>query len=160
MAGFLHPWGLSPHPCLTTEQAARLLNKDICISVHVYDIAQLPDGTRFLDVCPPQTPDDSCRFTIVSLNEDRSLVGELTQNRNMDVEVRGLVQPLHGRAGMLLCHARQFRGGPPRFRPNHLLLKGFGGDQARPPLSDPNLRPQGGRRAFMNSRDQESRAVP
>ena len=39
--------------------------------------------------------------------------------------VRGIVQPMHGRAGMVLSHARQFYGGPPKFKPNPLLIRGF-----------------------------------
>jgi len=58
-------------PCVTAEQAAKMLNKDVCISAHVYDVVELPDGTRFLDVCTPQTTDDACRFTIISPWEDQ-----------------------------------------------------------------------------------------
>jgi hypothetical protein len=144
-----------PRPCVTASQAAQMLNKDICVSAHIYDVVELPDGTRFLDVCSPQTPDDQCRFTVVSLPEDRGEVGELKKYRDADVEIRGIVQPMHGRAGMVLSHARQFYGGPPKFKPNPLLARGFGAENERPPISDPNLRPQGGRRAFMNTKDQE-----
>lgn len=142
-------------PCVTAEQAAQMLNKDICISAHIYDVVELSDGTRFLDVCSPETPDDKCRFTIVSFSEDREEVGELKQYRDMNVQVRGMVQPMHGRAGMVLSHARQFYGGPPKFRPNPMLARGFNAEQDRPPVNDPNLRPQGGHRSFMNTRDQE-----
>jgi len=145
-----------PRPCMTADQAAQMLKKDVCVSAHIYDVVELPDGTRFLDVCSPQTPDDQCRFTVVSLPEDRDEVGELKKYRNANVEIRGIVQPMHGRAGMVLSHSRQFYGGPPRFKPNPLLARGFTADQERPPISDPNLRPQGGRRAFMNTRDQET----
>ena len=55
-----------PKPCVTASQAAQMLNKDICVSAHIYEVVQLPDGTRFLDVCSPQTPDEQCRFTVVS----------------------------------------------------------------------------------------------
>jgi hypothetical protein len=133
-----------------------MLNKDICVSAHVYDVVQLVDGTRFLDVCSPDTPDEKCRFTMVSLWEDRDTAGELKKYRDMDVQVRGLVQPMHGRAGMLLSHARQFYGGPPKFKPNPLLAHGFTAEQERPPVNDLNLRTQGGKRAFMNTRDQET----
>ena len=109
--------------------AAQILNKDICISAHIYDVVQLPDGTRFLDVCSPQTPDDQCRFTVVSLPADRTEVGELTKYRDADVQIRGIVQPMHGRAGMVLSHARQFYGGPPKFKPNPLLARGFSAEQ-------------------------------
>ena len=145
-------------PCVTAEEASKLLNKDVCISAHVYDVVQLPDGTRFLDVCTPQTPDDACRFTVVSLWEDHDEVGELRKYRDMDVHIRGIVRPMHGRAGMVLSHARQLYGGPPKFRPNPMLARGFSAEQSRPPVSDPNLRSQSGGRAFMNSRDQEARS--
>ena len=146
----------APKPCVPADQAAKMLNKDVCVSAHVYDVVQLSDGTRFLDVCSPQTPDADCRFTIVSLWEDRDTVGELNKYRDQNVEIRGIVRPMHGRAGMMLSHARQFYGGPPRFRPNPLLARGFNAEEGRTPVRDPNLRAQGGRRAFMNSRDQET----
>jgi hypothetical protein len=142
-------------PCVAADQAAKMLNKDVCISAHIYDVVELPDGTRFLDVCSPQTPDDQCRFTVVSLPEDRGDVGELKKYRDANVEIRGIVQPMHGRSGMILSHSRQFYGGPPKFKPNPLLARGFSAEEDRGPVRDPNLRPQGGRRAFMNTRDQE-----
>ena len=145
----------SQKPCVTADEAAKLVNKDVCVTAHVYDVVELPDGTRFLDVCMPRTPDEKCRFTIMSLREDREEVGELRKYREMDVRMRGVVRPMHGRAGMMLSHARQFYGGPPKFKPNPRLAHGFSAEQHRPPISDPNLRSQGGRRAFMNSRDQE-----
>jgi len=145
-----------PKPCVTAGQASRLLNKDVCVSAHIYDVVQLPDGTRFLDVCPPETADEQCRFTVVSYREDSAEVGELRKYRDMDVQIRGIVQPMHGRAGMILSHARQFNGGPPKFKPNPLLAHGFNAEQERPPINDPNLRSQGGRRAFMNTKEQEA----
>jgi hypothetical protein len=144
-----------PKPCVNLDDAAKLVNKDVCINAHVYDVVELQDGTRFLDVCSPDTPDEKCSFTIVSLREDREDVGALLKYRDADVHVRGIVQPMHGRSGMMLSHARQFSGGTPKFKPNPKLLHGFSGEQAKPPVADPNLRSQGGHRAFMNSRDQE-----
>jgi hypothetical protein len=157
LAASLSAFAAAPKPCVTADQATKLLKKDVCVSAHVYDVVQLPDGTRYLDVCTPQTPDDACQFTIVSLWEDHDEVGELRKYRDMDVEVRGIVQPMHGRAGMVLSHARQFYGGPPKFKPNAKLVRGFSADQSRPPVNDPNLRSQGAGRAFMNTRDQEAR---
>jgi hypothetical protein len=147
----------STKSCVPTTQAQNYLNKDICISAHIYEVVQLPDGTRFLDVCPPDTPDAECRFTIMSLRQDRGNVGELDKFREKDVHIRGIVEPMHGRTGMALSHARQFYGGPPKFKPNPRLLHGFRGDVERPAVDDPEMRPHGGHRAFMNSRDQESR---
>jgi hypothetical protein len=144
-------------PCVPAEEASKLFDKDVCVSAHVYDVVQLPDGTRFLDVCAPETPDDKCRFTVMSLWEDRDEVGELRKYRDMNVQIRGIVRPMHGRAGMVLSHARQFYGGPPKFKPNPKLARGFNAEQSRPPINDPNLRSQGGRRSFMNTRDQETR---
>jgi len=150
---------VKPRPCIPTDDAEQNLNKDICISAHVYDVVELPDGTRFLDVCTPQTPDDACRFTIVSLREDHAEVGELKKYRDMNIQVRGIVQPLHGRAGLVLSHARQFNGGPPKFRPNPLLARGFDAGQHRPPVGAPSLHTQGSTRAFMNNHDQEPRPL-
>jgi hypothetical protein len=144
-----------PTPCVTAQEASRSLNKDICISAHIYDVVELPDGTRFLDVCPPEVTDAECRFTIVSLQADRESVGELTHYRDANVHIRGLVQPIHGRAAIVLSHERQLRGGPPKFRPNPKLLHGFAGDDERPAIRDPNLRAQGGTRSFMNPWEQE-----
>ena len=146
-----------PRPCIPIEDAPQNLNKDICITAHVYDVVELPDGTRFLDVCTPQTPDDACRFTIVSLWEDHTEVGDLKNYRDMNIQVRGIVQSLHGRAGLVLSHSRQFNGGPPKFRPNPLLARGFNAGQSRPPVNDPNLHSHSATRSFMNTRDQEPR---
>ncbi|HUV69840.1 MAG TPA: hypothetical protein VMW15_09285 [Terracidiphilus sp.] len=146
-----------PKQCITADQASRFLNKDICIAAHIYDVVQLPNGTRFLDVCTPDTPDARCHFTIESLWEDHGDVGELSKYKDTDVRVRGLVQPMHGRVGMMLSNARQFHGGPPKFRPNPRLAHGFSAEESRPPVSDPNLRSQGSHRAFMNTRNQETR---
>ena len=145
-----------PKPCVTADEATRMVDKDVCVTAHVYDVVELPDGTRFLDVCTPETPDEKCRFTFMSLPEDREDVGELRKYRNMEVQVRGIVRPMHGRAGMVVSHARQFYGGPPKFKPNPRLASGFNAEQSRPPINDPNLRPQGGRRTFMNTRDKET----
>jgi hypothetical protein len=144
-------------PCVTIDEATKLVNKDVCISAHVYNVVKLPDGTRFLDVCSPQTPDADCRFTIESLYEDHEDVGELNNYRDRNVQIRGIVRPMRGRAGMMLNRARQFHGGPPKFEPNPLLAGGFNAAQSQPPIYDPNLRAQGGGRSFMNSREQETR---
>jgi hypothetical protein len=145
-----------PRPCIPIEDASHNLNKDICISAHIYDVVQLPDGTRFLDVCTPQTTDDACRFTIISFWEDHTEVGDLKNYRDSNIQVRGIVQSLHGRAGLVLSHARQFNGGPPKFRPNPQLARGFNAAQSRPPVNDPSLHPHATTRSFMNNRDRES----
>lgn len=155
LCGSANASGRTPQHCFTADQASRMLNKDVCVTAHIYDVVRLPDGTRFLDVCSPETPDAECGFTIVSLWGDREQVGELQQYRNQNVRIRGIVRPMNGRVGMVLSHARQFDGGPPRFKPNPLLAGRFDAWQERPPISDPNLRHHGGRRAFMNSRNQE-----
>lgn len=148
-------FALHTEPCVSAGQAVLLLDKDVCVSAHVYDVVQLQDGTRYLDICSPETPDAQCRFTIVSYWSDHDTVGELERYRNANVQVRGQVQSMHGRAGLVLSHDRQFRGGPPKFRPNPRLLHGFDGDTNRPAVNDPNLRAHGAARSFMNRREQE-----
>ncbi len=143
--------------CVTADEAVKLLNKDVCVTAHIYDVVRLPDGTRFLDVCAPTTPDADCRFTIVSFAQDHDTVGELQRFRDMNVQIRGIVRGMHGRAGIVLSHVRQFYGGPPRFRPNPMLVRGFNADSDHPPVTDPNLHASGHARSFMNSRNQETR---
>lgn len=149
----------APKNCVTADEASRMLDKDVCITAHVYDVVELSNGTRFLDVCPPEVSDDSCRFTIVSLRQDRAEVGELLQFKSRDIRIRGHIQSMQGRAAMFLSHERQFNGGPPKFRPNPRLARGFNAAQDRPPVSDPNLRSHGSHRAFMSTLNQESRTA-
>ncbi len=147
----------SHKPCVALDEAARLLNRDVCVAAHVYDVVELADGTRYLDVCAPNTPDEKCRFTIISLQADRNMVGDLNQYRDRDIQVRGIVRPMRGRASIVLSHVRQFHGGPGRFQPNPRLAARSDAGQAYPPIGDPNLRTHGGRRSFMNSRSQSIR---
>ena len=88
-------------PCVTTDQASKLINKDVCVTAHVYEVVELPSGTRFLDVCTPGTPDEKCQFTIVSMREDRDEVGELSKVQRYEREY-----PRHRAA-----HARPRRDG-------------------------------------------------
>ena len=143
-------------PCVTPDEAAKHLNKDICISAHIYDVVDVSRGDSYLDVCAPGTPDEQCRFTFLSFRRDRNEVGDLHRFRNSDVEVRGLLQEMHGRSAMIISHARQFHGGPPKFRPNPRLARGFDAEDDRTPISDANLRSHGAPRSFMNRNDREA----
>src|SRR3974390_588893 len=99
-----------PKPCITADEAAKLVNKDVCIEAHVYDVVELADGTRFLDVCSPETPDEKCSFTIISLRQDRKGVGGLDELRGKEIEIRGTVHSFAERAGIVLSHERQLHG--------------------------------------------------
>lgn len=149
------PLKLAGKPCLPVEKAALAQNKDVCITGHVYALVELADGTRFLDLCPPELPDDQCRFTLLSYPADRDDVGELRQYRDQEVAVRGVVRATHGRMGIVISHIRQFRGGPEKFRPNPKLLRDFNGQSERIPVRDPNLAASGRHRSFMNLSDRE-----
>ena len=146
---------LAGKTCLSVSDAAGQPNKDICVSAHVFDVIQLTDGTRFLDVCPSDVSDEECRFTLISLREDRDDVGDLRRYRNQDIHVRGIVHATHGRMGIVISHMRQFQGGPEKFKPNPRLLRGFNGQSDRAPVRDPNLASAGHHRSFMNTRDTE-----
>jgi len=146
-------------PCLPADQASKQVNKDVCVAAHVYDVVELPTGTRFLDLCTPLTPDDLCLFTIISYQQDRLDVGDLGQYRDMDIRIRGVVEPMNGRAEIVLSHMRQFHGGPPKFRPNPKLVRGFAADEERAPILDPNLRRQGQGRGFMRNSQQTTRST-
>jgi hypothetical protein len=144
--------------CFTLEEItanSAQADRDVCASLHVYNVVVLPDGTRFLDVCPAELPDDQCRFTIVSMPADREQVGDLRKYRDQDVQVRGIVHAMHGRMGIVLSHSRQFSSGPEKFKPNPKLLHDFNGQSDRMPVRDPNLAASGRHRSFMNSADKE-----
>jgi hypothetical protein len=126
--------------CYSVDEAAAHVNKDVCIAAHVYDVVEVADGTRFLDVCRPGAADMSCHFTILSPRLDRKDVGDLQQYRDADVRVRGIVRPAGARTEIIVSHARQFHGGAEKFRPNPALMKGFSAGDAKPPVADPAFR--------------------
>ena len=143
--------------CMSVADATQAMyqNKDVCVSAHVYEVVELSNGTRFLDVCPADLPDDQCRFTFVSLSTDRGDVGDLRKYRDQEVQVRGVIRTTHGRMGIVISHVRQFSGGPEKFRPNPKLLRDFNGQSDRMPVRDPNLASSGRHRSFMNPSDKE-----
>ena len=142
--------------CLSIEEAAHTPGHDVCVSAHVYDVVQLADGTRFLDVCPSALPDDQCHFTILCPASDSEEVGSLLRFRDQQIQIRGMVHAVNGRMGIVLSHVRQFDGGPEKFRPNPMLLRGFNSQSDRLPVRDPNLARAGRHRSFMNNYDRES----
>jgi len=131
------------------EQAAPV-NREVCVAAHVYQVVELEDGTRFLDVCPAAVPDADCRFVLLSLPIDREEVGDLKRLGGLDIQLRGTLRRMHGRVGIYLSHARQLEGGPEKFRPNPKLLREFSGESDRMGVRDPNLRSSGHHRSFMN----------
>ena len=144
IAGLLIPLsalslGLHAASCHPASEAARYAGKNVCISAHVYDIAQLRDGTRFLDTCTPATSDEDCRFTIASLPEDTRDVGDLSGLRGKDIELRGTIHSVNDRSLMYLSMARQLHGGSEKFHPNPALLAGFSAGQSKAPIHDPSL---------------------
>lgn len=137
--------------CYSIEQALAHENKDICLTAHVYDVVELPDGTRFLDLCSPETPDSECMLTVMSLNSDRKEVGDLDKYREHDIQLRGVVHVYRGRGEILLSHARQFHGGAEKFHPNPALLHGFSADNGRTAFSDPAMRSGRHRSIFQSA---------
>ena len=132
------------------------VSRDVCVAAHVYQVVELEDGTRFLDVCPATTQDADCRFVLLSLPADREEVGDLRRLSGVDIELRGTLRPMHGRMGIFLSHARQLEGGPEKFRPNARLLRDFNAESERMAVRDPNLRASGHHRSFMNRQLKES----
>jgi hypothetical protein len=126
-------------PCHPASEAARYTGKDICITAHIYDIAQLRDGTRFLDTCSPETSDADCRFTIASLPQDRRDAGNLNELRGKDIELRGTIHSVNQRSLIYLSSARQLHGGAEKFRPNPALIRGFSAGDSKTPIHDPSL---------------------
>ena len=129
--------------CYGFLEAGKHLNQEICIKAHVYDVVELADGTRFLDVCSPETSDAACHFTIISLRQDRKEVGSLDSLRSQDIEIRGTVHSFADRAGIILSEARQLHGGAEKFRPNPQLLKGFSAADGKSAFDDPAFKSGG-----------------
>jgi hypothetical protein len=129
----------APKQCHPAAEAVSYTGKDICITAHIYNIAQLRDGTRFLDTCSPETSDADCRFTIASLPQDRHDAGDLESMRGKDIQLRGIVHSVNQRSLIYLSSARQLHGGAEKFRPNPALLAGFSAEQGKAPVHDPSL---------------------
>jgi hypothetical protein len=154
-------WGISlssasaatGKPCFDVALAGQHINQDVCIHAHVYDVIELADGTRFLDVCSPETSDAACHFLIISLRQDREAVGNLEPLRSQEIAIRGTVHSFADRVGIVLSHERQLHGGPEKFRPNPALLKGFSAADGKPAFNDPAFR-SGGHHHRVSPKDQ------
>jgi hypothetical protein len=131
--------------CFDMLQAGQHLNQDVCIHAHVFDVVELADGTRFLDVCSPETSDAACRFTIISLRQDRKEVGDLQALRGHEIDIRGTIHSLADRSGIVLSHQRQLHGGAEKFRPNPSLVKGFSAADGKTAFDDPAFKGGGHR---------------
>ena len=139
--------------CYPPDEAAAHAEKDICVAAHVYNVVEAADGTRYLDVCKPGTADEDCHLAILSLAVDRKEVGELAGLRDQDIALRGTVHVFHGQNTLILSHARQFRDGPEKFRPNPTLLSAFNAGSGPMPIHDPALtgHRKSGKSAFKGS---------
>jgi hypothetical protein len=130
-------------PCFELPDAAQHLNQDVCIRAHVYQVIELADGTRFLDVCSPDTSDEACHFTVISLRQDHKEVGALQELSGQQIEIRGTVHSFSGRSGIILSNARQLHGGTEKFHPNPALMKGFSAADGKSAFDDPAFRSGG-----------------
>jgi hypothetical protein len=111
--------------CIAPNETLRHLNKNVCVTAHVYTVVHAAEDTRFLDVCSPQTSDADCHFTIVSFHGDQNTVGDLSSLQNKNIEIRGTVRAFEGRAEIVLNTPKQLRGGNERFIANPQLLESF-----------------------------------
>jgi hypothetical protein len=125
--------------CYPPDEAAAHAEKDICVAAHVYNVVEAEDGTRYLDVCKPGTADEDCHLAILSMAIDRKDVGELAALREQDIQLRGTVHVFRGQSTLILSHARQFKDGPEKFRPNPTLLSAFNAGSGQMPIRDPAL---------------------
>ncbi len=126
-------------PCVSPDQAIEHPEKDICVSAHVYNVVSSPEGIRYLDVCKPDVADNACHFTVISLPMDRTEVGDLEAYRDRDIHIRGTVHVMHGQSTIILSHARQFKDGAEKFRPNPALLAGFSAEDGKTAFKDPAM---------------------
>ncbi len=110
--------------CSPAADTTLRTSEDTCLQAHVFDVVTVPGGTRFLDLCSPDTSDDACHVSIVSYGKDRKQVGDLEAMRGKDISIRGALQNYNGRYVLVLNEARQLRGGAARFAPDQRLLRG------------------------------------
>jgi len=129
--------------CLTPDQALEHPEKDVCVSAHVYNVVESSDGVRYLDVCKPEVADTDCHFTVISLPMDRKEVGDLASYRDQEIHIRGIVHVTHGQSILVLSHARQFKDGAEKFRPNPALLAGFSAESGKTAFKDPAMTAHG-----------------
>ncbi len=118
--------------CAPIDDGGLRIGRDVCVSAHVYDVVTLDNGTRFLDLCSPQTGDAQCRFSVVSYKVDQRGVGDLERYRDKDIEIRGAVRLYDHRYLMVLTDERQFHRQPAPFRPDPRLLSGFSAEDGQP----------------------------
>jgi len=124
-----------PSECSQVVQTSLHIANDACVSVHVYDVVALRDGTRFLDLCSPDTPDESCPFSVVSYWKDSRRVGDLRPLLGKDISLRGAVRRFGAHYVLILNDQAQLHGGPAHFIPDPRLLgttsaeDGVGSDQ-------------------------------
>ncbi len=109
--------------CLPTENVSLRPSEDTCLQAHVFDVVTVPGGTRFLDLCSPDTADDACRVSVVSYAGDRKHVGDLETIRGKDISIRGAMQNYNGRYVLILNDERQLHGGAAHFTPDPRLLR-------------------------------------
>lgn len=126
--------------CIAPDDTASSLNKDVCVKAHVYDVVRLSSGTRFLDTCSPDTPDNLCHFTVISLPEDQKEVGSLDALKGQDIQIRGKVRNFSDHREIILSHQRQLHGGAEKFRPNPVLMKKYEAGEHNMAFRDPNAR--------------------
>jgi hypothetical protein len=118
-------------PACSSTEATLHASTDACVTGHVFDIVTVEGGTRFLDLCSPDTPDNACHFSIVSYRKDSRKVGDLEQLRGKDIAIRGALLSHDQRLVLVLNDQRQLHGGVPRFTPDARLVHGLsteGGD--------------------------------
>ena len=126
------PGYASSPACAPVDDGALRASRDACVSAHVYDVVTIENGTRFLDLCSPETADAQCRFSVVTYRDDKRSVGDLEKFRGKDVEIRGTVQHFGERYLMVLNDQRQFHHGAAQFRPDPRLLSGFSAEDSLP----------------------------
>ena len=124
--------------CIPPDATLQHLNKDVCVAAHVYTVVHAASETTFLDVCSPQTSDAECHFTIVSFQQDKNLVGDLSTLKNKDIVIRGMVRDFQGRAEIVLNTPRQLHGGKEKFIANPKLIQSFSAENGGKAFSDKN----------------------
>ena len=128
----------SKRACIAPNDTVRHVNKDVCVAVHVYRVVDAANGIHFLDVCSPETTDVACHFFILSLGRDEKAVGDLESLVGQNIQIRGTVHTIQGRAEIVLSSQHQLHGGKEPFHPNPQLVRSFSAENGGQGFSPKN----------------------
>ena len=143
-----------PRPCVTADQAAQMLNKDICVSAHIYDVVSFPTAQASSTSARrrPPTSDAASPSSAWPRTAAKSANSANTATRMCRFEALSVpcaAAPAWYSAMPASSTAARRNSGPIPCSPTASCGAGAASHSRSRPASP------GGRRAFMNTQDRE-----